>query len=251
MLPTVQVGPLSLQVPGLLLLAGVWLGLTLSERRVRQRGEDPTHLYNLVIIALITGLLGARLAYAITYPSAFSANPWSLVSINPGLLDPFAGALIGIASAGIYLLRKHLSVWQVLDDLTPLLAVMGIAIGLLHLASGSGFGMATDLPFGIQLWGEVRHPSQVYETVAAILILIAILQISRTSWGEVPGNTFLTFIALSASSRLLLEAFRGDSLLVGNGLRAAQLIAWGILAICLSILAWRIYNLQDREASPQ
>lgn len=250
MYPTIQIGPLSLQVPGLVLLIGLWLGLTLSERRARQRGENPGHLYNLVFIALIAGLIGARLSYAVTYPDAFSANPWSLISINPGLLDPFAGALIAAGAAAIYISRKQLPFWRTLDALTPLLAVMAIAIGVSHFASGNAFGKPTDLPMGIQLWGEIRHPSQIYEIILASLTLIAILLIDKTSWSHIPGNTFLTFIALSAFSTIFLEAFRGDSILIGSGLRAAQLYAWVLLAICLFVFAWRIHNSQNKvEAS--
>jgi len=250
MFPTIQIGPLSLQVPGLVLLIGLWFGLSLSERRARQLGENPGHLYNLVFIALIAGLVGARLSYAVTYPGAFSASPLSLISINSGLLDPIAGASIAAGAAAIYIYRKQLPLWATLDALTPLFAVMAIAIGVSHLASGNAFGKPTDLPLGIQLWGEIRHPTQIYEIILASLILIAILLVDKTSWSHVPGNTFITYIALSAFSRIFLEAFRGDSILIGSGLRTAQLIAWVLLSICLFVLAMRIHNSQiEAEAS--
>ncbi len=86
MFPIFQIGPAALQVPGLVLLAGLWIGLTLSERRARRRGEDRGHLYNLVFISLITGVIGARLSYAATYPNAFTTDPRSLVSLNPGFV---------------------------------------------------------------------------------------------------------------------------------------------------------------------
>ena len=239
MLPTLQVGPLSLQVPGLIILIGLWIGLNLSERRARQHGENPAAIYNLVFIVLIAGLVGARLAYALTYSEAFLTNPWSLVSINTGLLDPFAGALIAITAGAIYLMRKQMDIWKMLDAITPLMAVMGIAVGISHLASGTAFGRPTDLPIGIHLWGELRHPTQVYEIIMAALILGAVFLVDRTWWNRVPGMTFLLFIGLTAFSRLLLEAFRGDSLLVGDGFRAAQLVAWIVLAVCLALIAGR------------
>jgi len=239
MLPTLQVGPLSLQVPGLVQLVGLWIGLTLSERRARQHGENPADIYNLVFILLIAGLIGARLVYAFTYSDAFQANPWSLVSINPGLMDPFAGALIAIAAGAIYIFRKQMNIWKTLDAITPLLAVMGIAVGISHLASGTAFGRPTDFPIGIHLWGEQRHPTQVYEIIMAALILGAVFLVDRTRWSKVPGMIFLVFIGLTSFSRLLLEAFRGDSLLVGDGFRAAQLVAWIVLAVCLVLIAGR------------
>ena len=48
-----------------------------------------------------------------------------------------------------------------------------------------------------------------------------------------PGATFLTFLAFSAALRILLEAFRGDSVLLVYGLRSAQIAAWLVLAISL------------------
>jgi prolipoprotein diacylglyceryltransferase len=47
------------------------------------------------------------------------------------------------------------------------------------------------------------------------------------------GADFLLFTALTAASRLFLEAFRGDSTLMFGGLRAGQIIAWIMLAIAL------------------
>ncbi len=240
MFPIFQIGPVALQVPGLVLLAGLWIGLTLSESRARRRGEDPGHLYNLVFISLITGVIGARLSYAATYPNAFTTNPRSLVSLNLGLLDPLAGALIAAAAAAIYLFRKNLPLWSTLDALTPLFAVMGIAVGISHFASGSAFGIPTQVPWGIQLWGATRHPSQIYEIMLATFTLIIIMFLDRKSWSLTPGNIFLSFISLSAVARLFLEAYRGDSILLDSGFRIAQVISWLVLAACLVLLGRHI-----------
>jgi prolipoprotein diacylglyceryltransferase len=57
---------------------------------------------------------------------------------------------------------------------------------------------------------------------------------------------FLSFVASSALARLFLEAFRGDSLLLAGGLRAAQVEAWIILAASL----YGLYRLQKKSTSP-
>lgn len=59
--------------------------------------------------------------------------------------------------------------------LTLLVAVLGVAVGIAHLAAGSAFGAPTSLPLAIELWGSWRHPTQVYETVVTVLILVAVL----------------------------------------------------------------------------
>jgi phosphatidylglycerol:prolipoprotein diacylglycerol transferase len=234
MLPVIQLGSLALQVPGLVNLIGLWTGLSLAERRAPRYGIDPVDLYNLSLVALVAGVIGARFTYLALYPAAFAASPASLISLNPGLLDP-AGGLGAATLAGlVYAQRKGLPGWPLLDALTPLLAVLMVATGLANLASGDAFGAPTDLPWAIFLWGDRRHPSQVYDILAALLILVLIfcLPASRRL-PERTGLTFLAFLTLSSAARLFLEAFRGDSPLTTGGLRIPQLTAWLILALAL------------------
>jgi phosphatidylglycerol:prolipoprotein diacylglycerol transferase len=249
MYPTLQIGSLSLQVPGLVLIFGLWLGLAFSERRIKKYGKDPNYLYNLVFISLIFGVIGARLSYIVVYPDAFSTNLWNVISINPGLLDPNAGAFFAVSAGLIFIFRKKLPIWSVLDDLTPLLAVVACAQGVANLAAGSGFGSPTELPWGIHLWGAFRHPSQVYETFLASLILLVIHFIDRAKGELKPGNLFLIFISLSSLSRLFLEAFRGDSIIIGDGFRQAQIISWLVLAVCLALLIRNNRSGELTEAS--
>jgi prolipoprotein diacylglyceryltransferase len=92
--------------------------------------------------------------------------------------------------------------------------------------------MPTNLPWKIFLWGMYRHPSQVYQMIAYAIIYLVISKTSPTFF-NFPGKRFLTLVAMAAGSRLLLEAFRGDSQLIFQNLRAAQVIAWIVLAIAL------------------
>lgn len=230
MLPIVQLGPLAIQTSGLILLAGLWLGMTLSERFAPQRQILPGQLYNLFFTALVAGLIGGRLAYALRFPGAFTQSPLSLISLNPGLFNFTDGIIIAVLAGWIYANRKGMPVWATLDALTPAMMVIMIAIGLSHLATGSAFGKETSLPWGIELWGTVRHPSQIYETLLAALILIGLWPDRRQIREWTPGVYFLAFICLSASASLLLEAFRGDSQLLPGGFRLAQIVSWLVLA---------------------
>ena len=242
MLPILQIGPLAIQTPGLILLLGLWLALNLSERAAARLGINPNLIYNLTFTALIGGLLGARLGYVLRYPEAFVASPASLLSPNPGLLDAWAGFASAALVALIYGQRKGMRLQPTLDVLTPGLALLSAALGFAHLASGAAFGAPTNLPWGIALWGAVRHPSQIYAILAATLILVVLWpggKLFRRLNAIAPGLIFWTFSALSALSRLFLEAWRGDSVLVLGGLRQAQLVAWLVLALSL----WAIGRL--------
>ena len=249
MLPVVQIGPLAIQTPGLVILLGLWLGLLLAERYASQRGIHPNQVDNLILVALVSGVLGARLVYAGRYPAAFVASPTSLVSLNPGLLDWVGGAAIGLIAALIYGNRKKMPLLSSLDVLTPLLGVVAIALGVSHLASGNAFGAATDLPWGVQLWGEKRHPSQVYEILIAILILGIFFPGRSTFLHWKPGGYFFAFMATSSAGYLFLAAFRGDSTLIAGGLRLEQVYAWIVLAVCLIAILWldKIYPAHRPE----
>jgi phosphatidylglycerol:prolipoprotein diacylglycerol transferase len=233
MFPVLQVGPLAIQASGLVILLGLWAGLLLSERFSQYRDVSPTRIYNLVLIGLIAGIIGGRLAYALRYPQAFTSSPISLVSLNPGLFSIEDGILIGILASWIYGYRTGMRIWPTLDALTPFFMVLLVANGLAHLASGNAFGSETQLPWGIELWGAVRHPSQIYETILSLVILFLLWPFRHRFRNWKPGIFFLTFACLGAASALFLEAFRGDSLLILNGIRLTQVFAWIVLAASL------------------
>lgn len=237
MLPTLQIGPLALPMPALITLAGIWIGLSVAERQAARYGLSPNNLYNLIFIGLVAGVVTARLSYALRYPGVFASDPAGLLSRDLGLFDPLGGLVGGSLAALIYAQRKGLPFWQTLDGITPGLAVFAIALGFSHLASGRAFGTPTQAPWGIELWGAHRHPTQVYEILAASLIFGALTPIHRrlqqNETSGTPGLLFLIFIALSAFARLMIEPFRGDSLLLPGDLRLPQVAAWCILGLSL------------------
>jgi phosphatidylglycerol:prolipoprotein diacylglycerol transferase len=234
MLPILQIGPLALRTGDLLLLIGIFLGLSLAERRARNWGVKADHLYNLTFLVMIVGILGARLSFAAQNFSLFRESPLNLFSLDAKLLDPFSGIAFASIAMLVYGQRKKLAFWPTLDAFTPALAVFAVFIGLSHLAAGKAFGAPTTLPWGIDLWGAIRHPSQVYETIAALVILAFLWR--YFSGQAASGRTFLLFIVMSAGTRLLLETWRGDNLLTFYGLRLAQVIAWVVMAIGIFLL---------------
>lgn len=243
MLPVINLGPMVIQTPGFLLLIGLWLGLILAERYSPTREIRPSDLYNLSFTALIFAILGARLAYVLRYPTAFAENPMSLLSLNPGLLDPWGALVCGLLVIVIYGQRKKLQARPLADTITPILAVAAVFVHLSNLASGKAFGTPTTLPWSITLWGALRHPVQAYEVIAAVFILFAIWPGRKSIQSLQPGTTFLVFVSLSTLARLILETFRGDSAYFPGGIRSAQVIAWIILALCL----WALGKLRERK----
>lgn len=232
MYPYLNLFGAAIAVSPLVILIAIWLGASLAERGSARHGIPSETLYNLIFTGLVAFILGGRLSYAAQYPSAFIADPISLISRNLGLFDPIGGAAIGLVAAAVYGQRKRLTLWPTLDALTPALAVLMIAIPLANLASGEAFGAPSSLPWAIELWGQSRHPVQIYEALAAGLILWWLWP-GRTRSQAPAGSTFLMFVAASAFSRLFFEGLRGSSALTVLSLRAAQLAAWAVLAAAL------------------
>lgn len=214
----------------ILLLAALWVGLALAESRAERHNISKEAVNNIVYYSLFGYILGGRILYALSNFSAFIQSPLSIFSLNLDLFDPIAALAVAVIVGFVYGSRQKLPLWSALDAMTPLFAVLAIGLPLSHLAAGTAFGMPTSLPWGIDLWNAKRHPTQIYELIAA-LIIFGLVWFRKTD--SLAGSSFLLFAALTASARLFLEAFRGDSMLIFGGIRLAQIIAWGLLAIVL------------------
>lgn len=251
MLPMINIGPLALPAPQLLLLIGFWVGLDLAEKQSSYFKVDSGKLMNLILISLVAGMLGARLIFAAQAPAAFLDSPLNLLAPRPDMLDATGGWVAAGLSGLIYGRARKLPLWSTLDALTTLFIGLSVTLGLSHLASGDAYGTSARLPWSIDLWGELRHPSQVYETLAVLLVASAVWPGGKISYATLrPGYAGLrwwTFLAMTAGTRIFLEAFRGDSILLWDALRQAQAVAWVVLAISL----WQIgQRIQKSEAAP-
>jgi phosphatidylglycerol---prolipoprotein diacylglyceryl transferase len=221
----------------ILLLLATWIGLNFAEKRAQRYGISKEDINNLTYYGLIAFVLGGRLSFVLQNLSAFIKSPLGIISINPDIFDPLGGVAISIIVAMIYGQQRGLKLWNTLDALTPFFAVLSIGIGLSHLAAGTAFGMETDVAWGIDLWNATRHPTQIYETVASLLIFWLIWFQKQNPR---PGILFPTYAALTAATQLFIQAFRGDSTLILGGLRQGQVIAWVTLAVTFVLFEYRL-----------
>ena len=118
-----------------------------------------------------------------------------------------------------------------MDALTPGLIVLAGGLALADLASGDGYGSPVSLPWSIELWGAARHPTQIYQLIAVIVIGWIVLKGDRVF----DGRRFGLFSALYAASRLIIEAFRGDSVVI-DGVRTVQVWSLGVLLAAVWLL---------------
>ena len=234
MYPLVQIGPFRLSSGGLLLLMSIILGGSVVARVAQARGG--AHLArqadSCFYPVLLGAVIGARLWYGLFNLDLYGRNPGLFVALRLSDLA-WPGALLGGLLAGYVWCR-----WNGFDQLKladsaalTLPAVQAIAsVGL--LLSGEAFGMPTSLPWGVPLFGAVRHPTQIYFALAALSSLIVVWRLSR--WRLPLGALWVSYLGLQGLTSLLIEALRADSLMLPGGIRSAQVFGLGLLLYALS-----------------
>ena len=106
MAPVLQIGPFAIQTPSLLLLLGLWLGLTVGARFSKQFNIKSKKLDDVTLLSILIALIGGRIFYILRFPEAFLQNPTSILSLNPELFDFSTGLLIGGIGMLIIIQRK-------------------------------------------------------------------------------------------------------------------------------------------------
>ncbi|MDD2921295.1 MAG: prolipoprotein diacylglyceryl transferase [Anaerolineales bacterium] len=226
----------------ILLIAAAWIGLSLAEKRAERHGVSKEDLNNITFYSLVALILGGRVFFVLQNLSAFVKSPLGIFSINPDLFEPTGAFAAAGVVALIYGQRRSLKFWSTLDALAPFFSILAIGLGLSHLASGAFFGKETALPFAIDLWNAARHPTQIYETLAALLTFGLVWRIEKN---QPPGFLFLAFAALTALSQLVIQAFRADAAVIFNGVIQGQVVAWFALALCFVLFEFRFKQAQN------
>lgn len=241
MFPVINIGPLSLPAPAFILIVGFLAGSYLLDKKANSFSMDSEIIDRALWIGTISALLGARLSYIAGSPTAFKGDLISIISLNPALLDPVGGLVIGIAAVILVISRQKTAHWKFLDSLTPFIGALLPAYFLSHFASGDGYGLATDLPWGIYLWGAIRHPVQLYLAIIAVILLIIILVYAPFK-NKPSGSTFLLFSAATSSYLLFFTAFQEPAPFLIAGIRPEQIIFWLFLFAAIFLLNYRIQS---------
>ncbi|RLD09084.1 MAG: hypothetical protein DRI65_00250 [Chloroflexota bacterium] len=230
MFPVINIGPLSLPSSALILLLGFWLGTSLAERQANQAGAKTDILFKVIWGVILAGIMGARLSFIARNPGAFQGQWTSVFSLNSSLLDPVGGAVISLLVGYFLAVKYQVATWSILDDLVPVFAVLAPALYLSKFATGSGFGMITNLPWGIDLWGGTRHPVQIYLLVSSLAVLYLVV-FKRSPKQRQAGSTMLSFTLYTSGYLTILSTFQDPAGNLISGFRVYQLIYWTVLTI--------------------
>ena len=263
-----RIGPIGISPFGVMLVVAFLAAYFQLEKGMRMLGVGDADAASSILLAGgLGGIVGSKIYYAILH------GDWRLLFERYGLVW-YGGFLLG-AAAVIWVMRRHrLPVWSTLDAATPALA-LGYALGRVGcFLVGDDYGRPTDLPWGVafenglppttafhlrrefdldlpaEMTGATLlrvHPTQLYETAAALAIwgvgLWLLARSARAGAARRPGSVAIPLFALLAAERFLVELVRvKDDRFLGP-FTIAQAISLAVLA-SLPLLA------RSRPAEP-
>lgn len=224
-----HLGPIHVNTFGLMIALGFLAGLWLARREAARKGIGEERVTDFAIYALLAGIVGARLGYVFFYaPQYYLRNPVEVLFIHQGGMS-IHGAIIGGVLAGIWYVRRYrLSFWKLADTMAPSLA-LGEAIGRIG-CDIFGKPMATALPWGVTVNGQLLHPAQVYEFLLDYLVFFLLWR--KRQHIKYDGQLFLTWVILYATVRGIVEFFRINPVVYGP-ITIAHVLSLAFIALAL------------------
>ncbi|MEA3335660.1 MAG: prolipoprotein diacylglyceryl transferase [Chloroflexota bacterium] len=275
-----SIGPITIHWYGLLIVAGAILAAYIGTLEAKRRGEDPEHVWNMLIWILIFGIIGARLYHVFSTPvdglgwDYYKENPIAIINFwNGGFrgLGIFGGLLGGIIAVFIYCWKNKLNMWRWLDIFAPGL-LLAQALGRFgNWINQELYGPPTDLPWGFKINTDYPyqpppttiprppgmtedafiantrfHPTFFYEALWNLVGFALLMWIGRRFQSRLrDGDIFLLYLIWYPLGRIIVEMFRPDAWITGvPGLATAQLISLGIIVASIITLIIRHRNWQ-------
>jgi phosphatidylglycerol:prolipoprotein diacylglycerol transferase len=224
----------------------VWIGEEEPPEEREDRG--PWHLRRDDLLFIVLGAVpGAvvlgRLGYGLLHVDYYGEQWRALLDPSQGSME-LALAVVGGTLTAIYvaaLLDAPVGRWLHVA-IVPLLLVLGLGKAAQALG-GSGQGAALDAAWATAYlppgpWGSVgaeipAHPSQLYEALTTLVVLILVLLLARlTPLRRADGRLYAVGLGLWALGRAAVAGTWRDPPVVGS-LNAGQLIALGVAGAAL------------------
>ena len=239
-----QLGPVKVHWYGIMYLLGFAAAWWLGRRRAGKPGSTwkPADVDDLIFFSMLGVILGGRIGYVLFYGLKFWAgDPWYPLKIWEGGMS-FHGGLLGVVLAlTLFAWRRGRSAGDVYDFTAPL-PPLGLFFGRIgNFINGELWGKTTTVPWGFEVNGQVRHPSQLYEAALEGLLLFAVLWwfTSRPRPRLAPSGLFLI---IYGAVRFLVEFVRVPDehigYLAGGWFTEGQLLSLPMIIAGVGMLGW-------------
>jgi phosphatidylglycerol---prolipoprotein diacylglyceryl transferase len=245
---------------GVLVAAGVLMGLWYARHYAARAGIDPERVWNLGIYMVLAGLIGAKVWFVLSDGSYYwhhKSEIFGITTLQSG--GTFYGGFIGaLLVAVLYSHFQRMPVLTLVDSYSAGLP-LGHAIGRLGcFAAGCCYGKPTFLPWGVtftssraaELVGTPLniplHPTQLYEAAAEFANFLILVFLARRQ--RFRGEMFATYVLLYGLERGLIEFDRWDpgrTLFLHNRFSLMQVVS--LMLVILGVWMWRRGSKKSRS----
>jgi phosphatidylglycerol:prolipoprotein diacylglycerol transferase len=258
------IGPLQFTGFGIAVVMGFVLAQMIAQQEMERLGHDPAPIGDMIVGAVIGGLLGAKLYFVVVLGN------WDALFARGGFV--FWGGLAGGAAAVLAIARwKKVPMLRTLEVGAPSLAA-AYAVGRTGCwAIGDDYGrpwdgpLATQFPegappstagimaseFGVRFPPGTDpatvvavHPTQLYQVAMITVMFLIIWRLRKHQHRE--GWLFGVYLVLAGVERFLVEFVRAKDDLLSFGLTIAQVIS---IAAILGGVAWLVAFRRPRAVT--
>jgi len=223
-----HVGPIELRAYGLMIALGVLVAIWWCQKRWQTKGGKAEDISEIMIWAVPSGLVGARLYHVITDWRSFEGRWEDVPAIWQGGLGIPGGLIVGVIVGVLVAKKRGINTAEVLDAVIPSIPVAQ-AIGRWgNWFNQELFGKPTELPWALEISARHRpkefineltfHPTFLYESIWNLLLAFLLVKCDRAGLLK-PGRLIGLWIFGYGIGRLWIETLRVDNASLIAGIR--------------------------------
>ena len=227
-----SIGGISLHWYGLLFATAFIIGYWMVKRMGEHEGQTHLDWDNLLFYIMGGTLTGARLVHCFLYePERFLADPVAILKIWEGGLASHGGVLGLLLGLWLYSRRYRLpSLLWLTDRIAIPAALGGMLVRCANFLNSEIVGNPTNGSWGVvfeAVDAVPRHPVQLYEATAYLVIFLVLLSVSRR-YGRHTPHGLLTgiFFASVFLARFVLEYFKTAQAAYETGFSSVSVGQW-------------------------
>ena len=233
--PTIDLGFISIHYYSLFIFLAVIVGGGLVIKEAKKFGFDEDFIVNLLFMAILIGIVGARLYFVLFNLDYYSLHPLEIFAIWNGGLAIHGGIIFTLNFIVNYLKKKDINILLILDFIVVGL-IIGQAIGRWgNFFNGEAHGPETTLAYlqdlhlpefiinGMNIGGTYYIPTFFFESLWCLLGFILLLLFRRWKKNKIGMITSL-YLIWYGIGRFFIEGLRTDSLMFFS-LKVAQLVS--------------------------